>query len=51
VLVIGIVVWLASRSGAKRGAAQHTQEWEAAAYEAEHPSTSGGDDEPPVAQK
>jgi len=52
IVVLGIVVWLASRSGAKRGATQHTQEWEAAAYEAEHPPTTGAEyEEPPTAEE
>jgi hypothetical protein len=36
VLLLGLVVWFASRSGSKRGAQQQTVEQEAAAYEAEH---------------
>lgn len=48
VLLLGLVIWMASRSGAKRGAAQHQQEQDAAAYRAEHPPSTGSDfDEPP----
>jgi hypothetical protein len=42
-LLLGLVVWFASRSGAKRGAEQQTLEQEAAAYEAEHQSPTERD--------